>query len=60
MKNTPTSRFHHELATIMVAELDDTMHLEALRQAKLRAGFAGVSRETRDDIQQLLVEQLLG
>lgn len=60
MKNTPASRFEHELATIMVAELDDSMHLEALRQAKLRAAFAGVSREIRDDIQQSLVEQLLG
>lgn len=60
MKNTPANRFHHELATIMIAELDDRIHLEALKQAKLRAAFAGVSREVRDDIQQRLVEELLG
>ena len=59
MKSIECDKYYHELSTIIIADLSVSDHFEALKQAKLRAAFRGMSREVCDSIQELVVNELL-
>lgn len=59
MSSPQENRYYHEMATIIASELDFEENRLAIVHANMRAAFAGLSRESRDDIQALIVERFL-